>query len=109
MQYQDRGHNVTREILQESIDFLQEKEPRLKTSNELLKQIGYSMQHIQFNKDDVILKEGERLKGIYLIRSGLINVKLRSSLFKQYSIQRLYPGCSYGTYTYFADEESSQK
>ena len=45
MKYQDKGHQVTRQILQQSIDFLQEKDPRLAASNELLRQIGYSMQH----------------------------------------------------------------
>ena len=76
---------MTRQILQESIDFLQEQDPHLMASSELLKQIGYSMQHIQFNKDEVLLYENEGLKGIYLIRSGIVNVKMRSSLFREYN------------------------
>ena len=31
---------------------------------------------------------------------------MRSSLFQEYNIQRLYPGCSYGSYALFVDEES---
>ena len=81
MKYQDKGHAVTRQILQKSIDFLQEKAPHLQASNEILKQIQYSMQHIQFAKDEVIMFEKEPLKGIFLIRSGIVNVKMRSSLF----------------------------
>ena len=50
--------------------------------------------------------ESEPQKGIYLVRSGIINVKMRSSLFQEYNIQRLYPGCSYGSYALFVDEES---
>ena len=34
---------------------------------------------------------------------------MRSSLFQEYNIQRLYPGCSYGTYAFFVDEESSSR
>ena len=34
---------------------------------------------------------------------------MRSSLFQQFNLQRLFPGCSYGTYTFFVDEESTQK
>jgi len=49
------------------------------------------------------------MKGIVLVRSGIINVKMRSSLFHEYNIQRLYPGCSYGTYAFFVDEESSSR
>ena len=54
----------------------------------------------------MILEEGEPQKGIYLVRSGIINVKMRSSLFQEYNLQRLYPGCSYGSYALFVDEES---
>ena len=46
MKYKDKGHTVTRKILKQSIDFLQEKESHLKASHELIKQIGYSMQHV---------------------------------------------------------------
>jgi hypothetical protein len=53
--------------------------------------------------------EKERLKGIYLVRSGIINVKMRSSLFSEYNLQRLYPGCSYGTYAFFVDDDSSSR
>ena len=67
------------------------------------------MQHVQFSKDEVIIQEGEPLKGIYLVRSGIININMRSSLFQQFNLQRLFPGCSYGTYTFFVDEESTQK
>jgi hypothetical protein len=49
------------------------------------------------------------MRGIVLVRSGIINVKMRSSLFHEYNIQRLYPGCSYGTYAFFVDEESSSR
>ena len=52
----------------------------------MLKQITYSMQHTQFSKDEVILFEDEPLTGIYLVRSGIINVKMRSSLFQEYNI-----------------------
>ena len=34
---------------------------------------------------------------------------MRSSLFKEFNIQRLYPGCSYGTYAFFVDEESNSR
>ena len=81
MKYQDSAHYTTRQVLKESIDFLREKSPRLAASEELLKQISYSMQHVQYGKDEVILEEGEPQKGIYLVRSGIINVKMRSSLF----------------------------
>ena len=67
------------------------------------------MQLIHFAKDEVIIEEGDRLKGIYLIRSGLININMRSSLFEQFSLQRLFPGCSYGTYAFFVDESSKHK
>ena len=44
------------------------------------------MQHQQFSKDELIVSEGQPLMGIYLIRAGIINVKMRSSLFKEYNI-----------------------
>ena len=44
------------------------------------------MQHVQFDKDEVIVYEGEQLKGIYLIRSGIININMRSSLFKEFNL-----------------------
>jgi len=56
-----------------------------------------------------LLYENEPLKGIYLIRSGIVNVKMRSSLFREYNFQRLYPGCSFGTYAFFVDEDSSSR
>lgn len=67
------------------------------------------MQHTKFSKDEIIMYEGEPLRGIFLIRSGIVNVKMRSSLFQEYNIQRLYPGCSYGTYAFFVDNESQKK
>ena len=67
------------------------------------------MQLMHFAKDEVIIEEGDRLKGIYLIRSGLININMRSSLFQQFNLQRLFPGCTYGTYAFFVDETSKQK
>lgn len=67
------------------------------------------MQHTQFTKGETLIKNGEKITGIYLIRSGIIKVKLRTSLFKEFEIQRLYPGCSYGAYAFFADEESSYR
>ena len=67
------------------------------------------MQLVHFAKDQLIIEEGEHLKGIYLIRSGLININMRSSLFQQFNLQRLFPGCSYGTYAFFVDETSKQR
>ena len=64
---------------------------------------------MHFAKDEVIIEEGDRLQGIYLIRSGIINTNMRSSLFQQFNLQRLFPGCSYGTYAFFVDEASKQK
>ena len=64
------------------------------------------MQLFRFSEDSVILYEGEELTGIYLVRAGSVNLKVRSSLFEEYNLQRLYPGCSYGAYSFFADEES---
>ena len=43
MKYQDQAHYVTRQVLKESIDFLREESPKLAASEELLKQISYSM------------------------------------------------------------------
>ena len=82
MKYQDKGHQVTRFILTQGIDFLQEKAPHLAVTNELLKQIAYNMVYMQFAKNDVIVKEDEPLRGIYIIRSGIVSLNMRSSLFE---------------------------
>ena len=94
-------------MMQQSIDFLQEKEPSRVADLELLKKIDYSMENVKFAKEETILSEGEKLKGIYLIRSGIVNVLMRSSLIDEYNFQRIYPGCSYGTYSFFVDDEST--
>ena len=38
-----------------------------------------------------------------------MDVKIRSSLFEEYTMQRLYPGCSYGANTFFVDDENEMK
>lgn len=44
------------------------------------------MEHTQFTKGETLIKNGEKITGIYLIRSGIIKVKLRTSLFKEFEI-----------------------
>ena len=46
------------------------------------------------------------MTGIYLIRTGSVTLKVRSSLYEEYVIQRLYAGCSYGSYSFFAGKDS---
>lgn len=60
-------------------------------------------------KDEILIYNEELLKGIYLVRSGVINVKVRVALFEDYIIQELYPRCSYGTYAFFAKNNSINK
>ena len=55
-------------------------------SDDLVKQISYSMQLFKFSDDTVILYEGEEMTGIYLIRSGILNLKVRTSLFQEYNL-----------------------
>lgn len=86
IKYRDEGYSTTRRILKQSIDFLQETEKPYRASNELIKQIGYSMQHIQFCKDEVIIYENQSLRGIYLIRSGIVNITTQSSLFQSFNM-----------------------
>ena len=64
------------------------------------------MQLFRFHEDTVIIYEGEELTGIYLIRSGFVNLKVRSSLFEEYNLQRLHHGCSFGSYSFFAEDDS---
>ena len=42
------------------------------------------MQLFRFTEETVILYDGEELTGIYLVRSGTVNLKVRSSLFEEY-------------------------
>lgn len=63
----------------------------------------------RFRKGDILLYDGELLKGIILVRAGVINVRAQVSLFDSYTIEELYPRCSYGSYAYFADADSKHK
>ena len=49
------------------------------------------------------------MKGIILVRSGIINVIARVSLIHEFLIQELYAKCSYGSYAYFVDEKSKYR
>ena len=49
------------------------------------------------------------MKGIILVRSGVIKIVVRSSLFNVHLIQELYPRCSYGTYAFFVDDKNEHK
>ena len=49
------------------------------------------------------------MKGIFLVRTGSINVVANVSLIDLYSIQELYARCSYGAYAFFASQDSKHK
>ena len=53
-----------------------------------------------------MINESEKLEGIYIFRSGIVNGLIRTSLFRQYEIQKFYPGCTYGALTFFAPTDS---
>ena len=91
-----------------TVEFLQPSKwhGQYEVSDGLIRQISYNMQLFRFNNHQILLHEQDELTGIYLIRTGCVNLKLRSSLYDEYVIQRLYAGCSYGTYSFFAGKES---
>ena len=64
-----------------SIEFL--KNPRkARISDDLFKQIAYSMKLSKFLDREDLVVEGEELKGIYLIRSGSLNIRVRANLYE---------------------------
>ena len=60
---------------------------------------------MRFLPNEEIKKEGDPIDAIMFIRSGLIDLKLNSSLFEKYVVQRLHPGCSYGATSFLLKEK----
>jgi len=104
IKYKDHGLRTTKEIIRSSVDFLKDDEHPI--SDELLQSICYSLHSCTFAKGESLYEEGQKLTHIIFIRKGLVDVKIRSSLFEEYTMQRLYPGCSYGSNSFFIDDEN---
>ena len=62
-----------------------------------------------FSKEEILIQEGEQMEGIILMRTGIVNVVTSVSLLDEYLLQELYPKCSYGSYAFFASEDSDNK
>ena len=78
------------DIISQSVDYF----PELDHSQ--IQTLCYFLQSMRFLPNEEIFKEGSEMKLIMFIRSGLVDLKMNSSLFEKYIVQRLYPGCSYG-------------
>jgi CRP-like cAMP-binding protein len=77
--------------------------------DKLLQSICYNLKYNKFKKGQVILCEGQALSDILIIQNGLIDLTFKTSLIETNCIQRLYPGCTYGSQTFFVDEESDYR
>lgn len=56
-----------------------------------------------------LIKEGDLLESILLVRSGTLDCRVRTSLHEEMTVQTLFSGCSYGTNTYHINEDSEDR
>ena len=75
----------------------------------LLQSICYNLKLHTFKKGEVILDEGQVLQHVLIIQNGFLNLTFKTSLIETSCIQKLYPGCAYGSFTFFVDEESDNR
>ena len=104
-QYNEKFLMFAKKLLRKCIQWLDDPI----VDDNLLQSICYNLKLQTFKKGEVILCEGEQLKEVIIIQSGQIDLTFKTSLIETSCIQRLHSGDTYGSYTFFIDEESDNR
>jgi CRP-like cAMP-binding protein len=104
-QYNEKFLMFAKKLLRKCIQWLDDPI----VDDNLLQSICYNLKLQTFKKGEVILCEGEQLKEVIIIQSGQIDLTFKTTLIETSCIQRLHSGDTYGSYTFFIDEESDNR